>query len=425
MTTYNKKVTIAAIGCGARGTTYLTLLSKLQDKFILTAAADIDPTKVAHVESLSNAPDFKSFYSANELFQKKKLADLLIIGTQDKHHFEHCKKALKKGYDILLEKPIAQNIQNIITLQELAKKLRRKVLVCFVLRYTPFYLKIKEIIDSGEIGRVTSINAIEGIEPWHMAHSFVRGHWAKKEEATPIIVAKSCHDTDIIHWLINARCEEVHSYGELSYFTTENKPADAPARCTDGCPVENQCMYNAKRYMTDKRDPWLRQVYSNSKQTKSEEILQWLMKSKWGRCVFQCDNDVVDSQTVHLKFENNVKATLTMTAFDEGRSIQVFGTKGTIKAGEFYKKIGRDIFITNHASGKTISIQTEHASSEYNHHIGGDEGMINSLYEFMNSKQNISGAFTHSHIIAFAAEESRLKNSPISIKDYYSKNIIE
>lgn len=175
-----------------------------------------------------------------------------------------------------------------------------------------------------------------------------------------------------------------------------------------------------------KKDPWLKQVYSKWQDADKKEIIEWLKEDRWGRCVYQCDNDVVDSQTVHLKFKKNIKATFTLTSFDTGRNIEIFGTKGTIRAGEFYKKMGADIFVTNHATEEIRKIKIDLSDIKgYDHHMGGDEGIVDKLYSFMNRHNGMKTktSFAHAHLIAFASEESRVNNKPVSIKDFYNNNL--
>ena len=413
----NKVLKLAVIGCGNRGTIYAKLASEMPEKYKLTAASDPNPLRVNKIKEFSGNPDFKTFSTAEELLACDKLADVIIIATQDKFHYAPCKSALEKGYDVLLEKPIATSMEEIIDIQNIAEKLGRKLQVCYVLRYTPFYRKVKDILDSGVIGDVISVNANEGVHPWHQAHSYVRGKWCKVSDSSPMIVAKCSHDTDIIQWLINQKCVSVSSYGDLTYFKKDNMPEGAPARCTDGCPHSDTCYYNALRYAGDMREPWLEVVYDNFENATEEEIIEWLKTSDYGRCVFQCDNDAVDHQVVSMEFENKVTANLTMTAFDIGRSIEIFGTKGSLKGGFFIKKIsGYDVIVTPW-DGEEIKYVVSDDTTE-DHHMGGDEGIMNALYEEMTGEGEPVASYIQSHTISYAAEESRIKGNTVSLKEF-------
>jgi predicted dehydrogenase len=417
-----KKLTLAAIGCGNRTRTYMALASEMMDRYEIVAAADPNSVRLNYIKGISNNPGFQSFSSASALLEKDKLADVLIIGTQDNYHYEPCKAALLKGYDILLEKPIAPSVSEILHLQDLAEGLGRKLQVCYVLRYTPFYRKIKEILESKVIGEIISINANEGVLPWHQAHSFVRGNWSRAGDSSPMIVAKCCHDTDVISWLLGKACKSVSSYGSLRYFCSDKAPEGATGRCTDGgCPYLDSCHYNACKYAGEHRKPWLAQVFDRAEEASDEEVIDWLKKSNYGRCVYYCDNDVVDHQVVSMNFEDDTTANLTMTAFEIGRQIEIFGTKGFVKGGHFIKQIsGSDIFVQTF-DGNKQSYQID--IDENDHHMGGDAGIMNALYEEMNGIKTVPvSSFIQSHIMAYAAEESRLSGKNITL-DEFKENI--
>ena len=412
-----KQLTLSAIGCGNRTRIYMTHASKLPEHYKIVAAADPIPARLNYVKEISGNPDFKSFSSDQDFFAEEKLSDVVIIGTQDEFHYKPCKEALEKGYDVLLEKPIAPRVEEIIDLQNLAEKLGRRLQVCYVLRYTPFYRKIKEILDAGTIGDVISLNANEGVMPWHQAHSFVRGNWNITSESSPMIVAKCCHDTDVIGWLINKKCKSVSSYGNLTHFTSEHAPEGATKRCTDGCPHLDTCIYSAYKYTDEHRTPWLAQVFDRAEEATAEEIEEWLKKTDFGRCVYYSDNDVVDHQIVAMEFEDDITANLTMTAFESGRQIEIFGTKGILKGGHFLKTItGSDIIVTSHTGEEerhVIDIPPD------DHHLGGDEGIINALYKELGGDKYIPvSSYIQSHIMAYASERSRLTGATINLEEF-------
>lgn len=412
-----KKLKIAAIGCGNRVRIYTSLAAKRPDRYEIVAAADPNETRLNFVKDVSNNPGFKSFSSDKELLAEAKLADVLIIGTQDPYHYEPCKAALRKGYDVLLEKPIAPRVEEILELQALAETLGRKLQVCYVLRYTPFYRKVKAIVDSGILGDIITVNAIEGVLPWHQAHSFVRGHWNRAKESSPMIVAKCSHDTDIISWLIDKDCLAVSSFGSLKHFRASEAPAGATPRCTDACPHLDTCHYNARKYAGEHRSPWLAQVFDGAETASEAAILDWLQTSDYGRCVYHCDNDVVDHQVVSMNFEGEITASLTMTAFDEGRSIEIFGTKGTLKGGHFLRvQTGDDIHVRLfEGPEKRHRLDVD----ENDHHMGGDEGLMEALYEEMSGDHSVPVAsYIQSHIIGYAAEKSRISGQTVHLADY-------
>jgi len=416
-----KALTIVGIGCGGRTRIYCELAARLPHRYRVIAAADPNPVRLEQIRDLSFNPEFRCFASDKELLAAGKLADICIIGTQDAYHVEPALRAMEVGYDLLLEKPVANNPREVLELLAHAERLGRKVMVCHVLRYTPFYVKIKEIIDSGLLGEIITVDAREGVGAWHQSHSFVRGHWAVGGKATPMIVAKSCHDMDILSWLVGRRCERVGSFGALSYFNAANTPVGAPARCADGCPVGESCPYNATHYLGQHRD-WLQWVMDGYVTASPEQIRAWLAVSPWGRCVYRCDNDVVDHQVVTMEFEGSVTATFTMTAFDEGRDLVVCGTKGKLRAGASLKAQTSNDIVVQTISGDSTAYKVSSMLGGDTGHFGGDAGLVLALDgEFAKpARQMRSSLFAsvESHIMGFAAEQSRVTGKTVVLADY-------
>ena len=310
-----------------------------------------------------------------------------------------------------------------LEIERLARQENRRVMVCFVLRFAAFYRKAKEIIQSGTLGELVSIQANEGVAPWHQAHSFVRGHWSVTGKSSPMILSKCCHDTDIVHWLADRRCQKIVSFGTREFFRPERAPAGAPARCTDGCPVGDTCPYNALRYTTDMRTPWLGMVHDRANDASTEEITAWLRTSPWGRCVYRCDNDVVDRQVLAMEFEGGVTGTFTMTAFASGRHLEICGTRGVLKGGETYRQhFGTHLVFFPH-EGEPVRYTVQADDGGYELHGGGDAGLVNALYDEMTQPPGVPlaaglDATVHSHLIAFAAEESRLTGRTVNLAEF-------
>jgi predicted dehydrogenase len=419
----NQSLTVACIGCGARAQTYTQLASRRPDRFQIVAGADPVPERVEKIRRVSGRADFRLFRSAEELLAAGRLADMVLIATQDNFHYEHCRGALRLGYNVLLEKPIATRPEQVVEISQLAGAAQRRVMVCFVLRFAAFYRKVREIIQSGLLGDIVSIQAGEGVMPWHQAHSFVRGHWSVVGKSSPMILSKCCHDTDIVHWLVGRRCRRVASFGSLEYFRAERAPQGAPTRCTDGCSVGDSCPYNALRYATDMRVPWLGMVYDRAGEASAEEITDWLRTSPWGRCVYRCDNDAVDRQVLAMEFEGGVTGTFTMTAFENGRHVEVFGTRGVLKGGETYRKhFGAHlVFFPHEGEPRRYTVQAEDGGYEL--HGGGDPGLVNALYEEMTRPAGEPleaglDSTVHSHMIAFAAEEARVTGTIVNLETF-------
>ena len=416
-----RRLKLAAIGCGSRTYTYFRLAATQPELYEVVAAADRTPARRARARRASENPEFQEFSDDVAILAVPKLADVMIIGTQDAYHFEHASAALRKGYDLLLEKPISTNLRDVLALEKLAAELGRRVLVCHVLRYTPFYRRVKEIVASGMLGEIVSFEASEGVEPWHQTHSYVRGHWAVVEKSTPMIIAKSCHDLDIFSWLVDSPCLSVGSFGGIMHFNSAHAPAGAPARCTDGCPVAESCNYNAHRYLTDQK-PWLGAIYDYAKTATDEEITDWLRTSPWGRCVYRCDNTAVDHQTVNMSFASGATGVFTMTAFSAGRDLAIFGTKGRLLSGErMLRTAGYDIVVEEFHTGqlKGVTLDAEQEGG----HGGGDAGLVQALHTEMNrpraeDMESSLQRSVESHLMGFAAEEARVSGRLIELAEF-------
>ena len=421
----SKPITVAIVGLGNRGMyAYGSKILERPDQIKVVAAADTDRERLELMaKDHGIAPEY-CFNSADELIAQPKLADLLFICTQDKDHYTEAIEALKKGYHLILEKPISPSLKECKEIAETAKKYDRQVLVCHVLRYTPFYAKLKEIVDSKVIGDIITVNAEENVGYWHQAHSYVRGNWRNTAESSPMIMSKSCHDLDILLWLIDDVCTQVSSYGHLTHFRKENAPEGAPERCLDGCPHRNECPYYAPHIYIEWKDAWQADVIRKvvSLDTSPAGLTKALKTGPYGRCVYRCDNDVVDHQVVNLDFAKGATASFTMTAFanDEGRVIKVMGTKGEIigVADENIIKYVTYLDQTRH----TIKV---HPSGG---HMGGDSGIMQDFARMLRENTADSGRTSAeksvaSHLLALAAEKSRVEGRNIRM-DEYEKSLL-
>ncbi len=256
-----KRITVAIAGLGSRGKdNYAPVAKLLPEKMEITAIADIVEEKVEEVSREYGVPKERCYSSAEEMLKQEKLADVMFIATQDRQHVGHAIPALEKGYDLLLEKPVSPDLDECRELLKVAGERGRKVVVCHVLRYTPFYTKVKELIDSGVIGDVVTVMGIENVGYWHQAHSFVRGNWRNSEETSPMILQKCCHDMDLLLWLTGKTCESVTSFGGTYLFKEEKAPEGAAKRCLDGCAAKAECPFDAEKiYITNEKNrhcPW-------------------------------------------------------------------------------------------------------------------------------------------------------------------------
>lgn len=399
--------TCIIIGAGGRGKDdYAPYIKKTGIMKIVGVAEPNDEKRAEFCKSYNISSDM-AFSDYKELFRRGKIADAVIICTQDKMHLEPALMAMDCGYHIMLEKPITASLEELEIIENAAKNYSNVFMTGFVLRYTPFFIKIKELIDSGKIGKIMNMQLNENEGYWHHAHSYVRGPWSKQSSSAPMIVAKSCHDFDIMLYLINSKVTKVTSYGSNGYFRPENAPGDVPKRCTDGCAFASSCKYNALKLYTEGNGAYFVHLFgcSNDKQS----IIEALKTNPYGRCVFRCDNDVCDHQIAALEFENGACATFTVSAFSQRntRTVKLMGTDGEI-GGCMEDGI---IVIKNFASGTEERI---HITTDGTKHCGGDGGLMRRFAEAMNETEHTPDAHMFgSHRAVFAADSSRKANSGI------------
>ncbi len=410
----NKKIfSVAIIGCGARGAeSYGRLFHKFNDKYKITSLCDVSKAKLEKYSKTFDVDESNCFLSENEFFKERR-ADVLLIATLDADHVRQCLKGMELGYDILMEKPITDNYDECLQLLEAQKKFGNKVLVCHVLRYAPAFMKLKELLNQERIGRLVAIQAIEQVAWWHQSHSYVRGNWRREEDTTPMILAKCCHDLDLLQWYAASSCKSVSSVGDLTFFNKENAPKDCATRCSE-CKYFNTCAYSAKKVYIDKfiaegrqENDWPFNVLTPVIPLTEEAIMQAIVDGPYGKCVFHCDNDVVDHQITQMTFDNGVKASLTMTAFTagSGRIIKFFGTYGEI---DFNEAEGTILVRPFGQDEEVISINILEESG-YGHG-GGDFGIITTLYDMLLGKvktETSLEASIESHLMGICAEKSR------------------
>ncbi|MDO4607941.1 MAG: Gfo/Idh/MocA family oxidoreductase [Clostridia bacterium] len=416
-----KQLKVILIGAGDRGTTYTDIMANLPEQFKVVAVAEPIESRRQHIKELHNIPDDMCFTDYKPLLALGKIADLAVIATMDRDHFEPSMKAISLKYDILLEKPITPTPEECIALCDWAKINKVKVVVCTVLRYTFLFQKLKEIIDSGKIGDVISINHEECVGYTHQSHSFVRGRWGNSERSSPMLLQKSCHDIDILQWLIGKQCKQVQSFGNLTHFTQKNAPKGSPEYCIEGCPHAEKCKYNAVRlYLDDKENMWFRRSSTDLYNPTDADVEHTLRTTQYGKCIYKCDNDVVDHQTVNMLFEDDITVTFTMTAFAvDGRYINIMGTKGQVRAS-----LGDNSPIKIFSfSNEFEEIESIGSNSITAGHGGGDTGIVKTLYDYIIGDYDDNCVPTieescYNHLVVFAAEASRKENCVINVKNY-------
>ena len=462
-----KPVTAVIMGAGSRGRgAYGKYAENYPDRLNFIAVADPDEKKRKRFQELHDIQKERLYNSWEDLLSAEvgKIADVAFVCTPDRLHYQPAMRALELDYDVVLEKPIAPTLQECIDIANLAEKKNKLVQVCHVLRFTDFWKKVKEILDSGKLGRIIHYEHSENVAYWHFGHSFVRGFSKNKEKSTPIVLAKTCHDLDLIYWLLNEKSLEVHSTGKLTHYKPENAPEGAPDRCIEGCPAGETCPWNAVKLYID-AEPLLKTgLESRSKfirlMTKGMikhkglikflglfdkrilKFLNWdefpvtaitndfsiegkkkaLRDGPFGICVYNAGNDVPDRQVSTFTFPSGATATLTTHGFAEyeGREIRIFGSKGVLR-GKF-RFTYEEIVFTDFLSNESKLLYKKGLQGEA--HGGGDPAIMDAFTSVMLGEKtkeeagltDVRGAI-ESHIMGFAAEESRVNNLVIKLEN--------
>ncbi len=416
----SKPVTAIILGAGNRGTVYGSYAVKFPDQLKIVGVAEPISLRNERHTKLHKIVESNRFNTWEDVFKRPKFADAVIISTPDNLHYAPCMKALEMGYDILLEKPIAPTEKECRDILALAKKKGRIVGVCHVLRYAPYFVKMKELIAKGAIGEIISVQHFEPIEHTHMAHSYVRGNWHNSKATTPIILAKSCHDLDIIKWVIDKPAKEIVAMGDLKWFKKENAPEGSTARCTDGCKVERECPYSAIKEYYERRSRTSVLDLPEDKSKHADVIMERLKTTNYGRCVYRMENDQPDHYVTSILFGDNVTANFSMEAFTSyhGRRTRVMGSMGDM-VGDM-----EELVITDFRTRKELKlVPTADDVEGYKNsgHGGGDLLLVRDFVQAV-AQQNPKlltstiDESIESHIMGFMAEESRKNKKVMSIK---------
>jgi predicted dehydrogenase len=359
----------------------------------------------------------RRYQSWEDLIAAGQLAPALVNTTPDRVHADSTVAALEAGYHVLLEKPMATSPEACVRVVRAAERTGRMLQIFHCARYAPFFAMVHEVLASGRLGDVMTYAHREDVAYVLMAHAYVRGNWRRLDAAGPMILTKCCHDLDLIHWYTGSRSRRIASLGALRHFRPENAPPGSPARCTDGCPVEEQCPYYAPRFYLSAAPRARTLAKAITIDVSTSGILQALRSGPYGRCVYRCDNDVVDEQIVLIELENGTSVTLTMEGFGHtgGRSMRFAGTRGTLIADEAQ----RTIEIHDHVHGRRDILQPGPTTGG---HGGGDDGLMTAFIHSMSSGQHdaltSARASLESHLMAFAAEEARVTGRTIEMDQY-------
>ncbi len=421
-------VTAVLLGAGNRGRVYARYAQAHPDKMRIVAIAEPEPKRRAALARETGLTDPGQLYDSWEaLLEQPRMADAVINATMDRLHYDSTLAALEQGYHVLLEKPIAPDREQTLRIMRQAQEKERLLMICHVLRYHPLYARIKELLDSDAIGTLVSVHTRECIAWHHMATAFVRGRWRRREESNPILLAKCCHDIDLVAWFFSGiRPRQVSSFGGLQFYRPENAPPGAPARCTDGCPHEQTCPFSAPRLYV-KKGLWGHHMFYLGET--DEEKMRLLKTSPYGRCVFHCDNNVCDHQEVSIMFENGATAShyLTGLAAAASRTVHLCGTKGEIH-GDLEKGL-----LTLQPLGEPEPTRIPFSGEQEEGLRGGHTGDDLLMADFVHAVDTITGKGNYNpasldvrtavadslngHLIIFAADQALRENRVVSIDD--------
>lgn len=419
-----KPVKLVIIGAGSRGTTYASFaLARPEQAKIVGVAEPREAYRQSIVEKHNLEPDHV-FSDWRQVAERPRFADAVVIATQDQMHVEPAEAFAELGYHILLEKPMAPDVEGCHRIVDAVKRNDVLFSVCHVLRYTNYTQKLKEILDAGTIGDLVGLQRLEPVGFWHQAHSYVRGNWRREDTSSFMLLTKSCHDIDWIRYIMDAPCQTLSSFGSLKHFCAEERPEGAASRCLN-CPIESTCPYSAKRiYLEALRrghTGWPLNVLTP--EPTQESILTALQEGPYGRCVYDSDNDVVDHQVVTMDFQGRRTASFTMMAFTEmrHRETRIFGTRGELYGDG--SVIDHYDFLTD----RTTRIDTAAPDgSILGGHGGGDYGLMSHFVRAVAEEDPswiLSGVdeTLESHLMVFAAEEARRNGRIISMSDWLNE----
>ena len=413
-----KPVELIVAGAGDRGFVYASYAKVHPKRAKIVGVAEPRDFYREKMATEYNIPKENVFTDWKDMAKQKKFADAVIIATQDTMHRDPAIAFAKKKYHILLEKPMAPDEKSCRAITKEVQSNNVIFALGHVLRYTRYTQRLKTILDSGLIGEVISIQRLEPVGYWHQAHSFVRGNWRNEKESSFMLLAKSCHDLDWIRYIIGKKCTAVSSFGSLTHFRRENKPENAGDKCLE-CDYEPKCPYSAKRFYVrlfeHGKTGW--PVSTITSEMTKGGIIRELRLGPYGRCVYECDNDVVDHQVVNMEFEGGETASFTMTAFTRARQreTRIFGTRGEIYGN------GTKIQIHQFLSGKTVIVDTSgDVPKSLSDHGGGDYALMDAFVSAVahnDSSLILSGPeeTLETHLMTFAAEKSRNEGKVVKL----------
>lgn len=434
----SRPLDLVLIGAGQRGArAYASYALEHPDEVRFVAVAEPDPIRRQRFADDHDLDETQCFGSWQELIARGQMGDAAIVTTQDQMHVAPTVAALDAGYHVLLEKPMAHTLAGCVELIQAAERNNRILQICHVLRYSPFWRALNGVLASGRLGDIITVEHRENVAYWHMAHSFVRGNWRNEGQSSPMILAKCCHDLDILVWNLPSPVKRLSSIGSLLHYRPESVGPEIPLRCTDGCPIEQNCPFSAIGIYLDLR-PFPHYLADAEKGLFDLETPKtWpftvlspdvsragrrhaIETGPYGRCVYRCDNDVVDHQMVTMELESGTSVVLVMHGHsnEEHRSMRYDGTRATLRA-----RFGNhsEITVHDHATGRVEQIPV---AQKVSGHGGGDHNLMADFLAALRGEMppmTTARVSLESHLLAFAAEEARNNYSVVHMEEFRAR----
>jgi predicted dehydrogenase len=414
-------VTLALAGAGIRGTDYVRHAVR-DGRARLVAVAEPRAERRARIAAEHGLAPDRVFTDWRELAASPRVADAAIVATQDAQHAGPAIAFAGLGYHLLLEKPMAPTEEESAAIAEAAERAGVMLAVCHVMRYSAYTRALKDVLDAGRIGEIISVQHLEPIGWWHFAHSYVRGNWRREDHSSPMLLAKCCHDIDWLAHIIGRPALRVSSFGGLTHFRPDKRPAGAADRCLD-CAVEPDCPYSAPRtYLGFASDPrrghW--PLSALTADPSPAGVREALRDGPYGRCVYACDNDAVDQQVVAIEYDGGVTASFTATAFTPmaRRMTRVFGSRGFIDGD------GHRLTIEDFVTGTREVIDTDDGEKDpvAGGHGDADQALADAFVTALARRDPaplLSDARTSlaSHRLVWAAERARHTGTVVTVAD--------
>lgn len=408
-----KTIKLAVIGCGNRGKVYAGYSLTHPDAARVCYACDSSRDRLEAFAAMFSLSPNRLYADASNMLEVMEDIDLVIVSTNDDTHFAIASEVLKHKHHCLLEKPMSPQAWECVELVRLAEQNGVSLILGHVLRYTPVFSTIHQLVHTEHaIGDLVAIHHSENVSIDHLVHSYVRGNF---RNLSPIILAKSCHDLDILCWLIGKRCKKVSSFGHLDFFTKEHAPEGSAYRCLD-CSVESACPFSAvKRYLGPDIG-WPTCMISVD--TSLEARKRALRETRYGVCAFHSDNTVANHQVVNLEYEDRITVSFVLSGFNtvETREIRLMGTKGDIFANmeENYIRVR-----TFGSKEDRVIRPAVYGGS----HSGGDVLLMQDVVtrlqnNDMHQARTQASLSLESHLIAFAAEHARASDTVVQLEDF-------